>query len=47
MNRIVAIGVAVSVGMTLALHGMNAMEELEFALVHGFIPKDPFYRMEQ
>ena len=42
MNRIVAIGVAASVGMTLTLHGMNAMEELEFALVHGFIPKDHY-----
>ena len=42
MNKVVVIGVAVSVGMAFALHGMNAMEELEFACSHDFIPKDNY-----
>ena len=46
MNKILMIAVAVLIGMTLTSYGMSAMEELEFACGHDFIPKDNYMNDE-
>ena len=46
MNKVLMIAVAASIGMTSASHGMSAMEELEFACSHDFIPKDNYMNDE-
>ena len=42
MNKVLMIAVTASIGMTFASHGMSAMEELELACIHDFIPKDNY-----
>ena len=46
MNKVLMIAVTASIGMTFASHGMSAMEELEFACSHDFIPKDNYMNDE-